>query len=139
MSDVVRGAEHVVVLAGNPDKPQEGDPLKQWGSRVWTFPEIILAKGDDISVYDHGRLKRISKSRFPSLAWSDSLASRQLLENFTTLHLSRLELLRIATECLMNRELNLKHAGDRSYALMGLFRIRPQIDCQDSSFQAFAR
>jgi hypothetical protein len=51
----------------------------------------------------------------------------------------RLELASIALKCLQERELRDMHAGDRSYALMGLFRIRPQIDGTDSAFQAFAR
>ncbi|KAH6986909.1 hypothetical protein EDB80DRAFT_817542 [Ilyonectria destructans] len=143
ISDVLRGAERVIIIAGNPLRPSSKDPLKEWGERVWTLPEVLLAKGDSISVYyslkDGGKLESVSKSMFPSVAWDDATQSRQLIDHFTNLHLSRLELMNIAVECLMSRNLKPLHAGDRSYALMGLLRIRPPIDGTDTSFQAFAR
>ncbi|KAJ4025850.1 hypothetical protein NW761_014303 [Fusarium oxysporum] len=143
ISDVLRGAERVIIIAGNPLRPSSKDPLKEWGERVWTLPEILLAKGDSVSVYyslhDGGKIESISKSMLPSLAWEDSAQSRQLIDHFTNLHLSRLELMKITVECLMSRNLKSLYAGDRTYALMGLLRIRPPIDTTDTSFQAFAR
>jgi hypothetical protein len=110
---------------------------------VWTLPEVLLAKGDSVSVYyslhDGGKIESVSKSMLPNLAWEDAAQSRQLIDHFTNLHLSRLELMNIAVECLMSRNLKSLHAGDRTYALMGLLRIRPPIDTTDTSFQAFAR
>lgn len=90
----------------------------------------------------HERLYEVTeipKSRFPALAWNDAKTSRQLIENYSSVHLTPLELVKIMLECLMNRDFNLKHPGDRSYVLMGLLRIRPPIDKSDSAFQAFAR
>ncbi|KAM5363631.1 hypothetical protein ACJZ2D_011915 [Fusarium nematophilum] len=143
ISDVLRGAERVIIIAGNPLRPSSRDPLKEWGERVWTLPEILLAKGDSVCVYyslhDGNKLESVSKSNFATIAWKDAHQSRQLIEHFTNLHLSRLELMNIAVECLMSRSLNSLHAGDRVYALMGLLRIRPPIDSTDTSFQAFAR
>ncbi|KAH7120254.1 hypothetical protein B0J13DRAFT_567684 [Dactylonectria estremocensis] len=143
ISDVLRGAERVIIIAGNPLRPSLKDPLKEWGERVWTLPEILLAKGDSVSVYyslrGDGKIESVSKSMFPIVAWDDAIQSRQLIDHFTNLHLSRLELINIAVECLMSRNLKPLHAGDRSYALMGLLRIRPPIDGTDTSFQAFAR
>ncbi|RKK87872.1 hypothetical protein BFJ68_g17001 [Fusarium oxysporum] len=142
ISDVLRGAERVIIIAGNPLRPSSKDPLKEWGERVWTLPEILLAKGDSVSVYyslhDGGKIESVSKSMLPTLAWEDSAQSRQLIDHFTNLHLSRLELMKITVECLMSRNLKSLYAGDRTYALMGLLRIRPPIDTTDTSFQAFA-
>jgi hypothetical protein len=137
---VVRAAEHVIVIAGNPEKPRGTDSLKEWGDRVWTLPEIILSKGDSVSVVLDGRPAfTIPKMDFASLAWRSPESSRQLLDHFTSLHLSRLELVKIALECVMDRKLTHTYPGDHSYALMGLLRVRPPIDETDSSFQAFAR
>jgi hypothetical protein len=113
------------------------------------LPEIVLSKGDSVTVYRCGvrdrslgppaEFSEISKPLFPSLAWDDNWTSRQLIEHYSNLHLSRLELVKIALECLMNRKFNALHPGDRSYVLMGLLRVRPPIDKTDSAFQAFAR
>lgn len=116
---------------------------------MWTLPEIVLSKGDTVTVYGCGQRDRpdlplvefgeIPKALFPSRAWGDPLTSRQLIEHYSNLHLSRLELVKIALECLMSRRFKALHPGDRVYVLMGLLRIRPPIDKTDSSFQAFAR
>lgn len=143
ISDIVRGAEHVIIIAGNPETPSPSDSLREWGERIWTFPEVLLAKGNTISVFDlkknRRQLESIAKAKFPIRVWNDPDYSRQLIEHFTNLHLSRLELVKVAVECLMNRAFKPMYAGDRSYALMGLLRLRPPIDRNDSSFQAFAR
>ncbi|AEO67483.1 uncharacterized protein THITE_118127 [Thermothielavioides terrestris NRRL 8126] len=153
ISDIVRAAEHVIVVAGNIDRPWDDGALRVWGRRVWTLPEILLSKGDSVTVMQcgmrksdnqrepelHIEFREIRKAVFPSVAWPDPLTSRQLIEHYSNLHLSRLELVKIALECLMNRSLQVKYRGDRSYALMGLLRSRPPIDRSDSAFQAFAR
>jgi len=81
----------------------------------------------------------IPKSRFAARAWDDAVISRQLIENYEKMQLSRLELIKVALECLMSRSFTTKYPGDRIYAMMSLLRIRPPIDRRDSSFQAFAR
>ena len=50
--------------------------LQQWGRRVWTFPEVLLAPtGKDISVYvrSSGLMKRllVPKNQFAAQAWQD--------------------------------------------------------------------
>ena len=126
------------------------DVLKVWGQQVWTVPEVVLSKGDHIFV-SHLRLGReknrvtlydsepIAKTDFPLKAWTDHQVVRQLMENYTNVHLSRLELAKVALEAVMSRHIRQAYPGDRTYALMGLMRIRPPIDRTDTSFQAFAR
>jgi hypothetical protein len=47
----------------------------------------------------------------------------------------------VAWDCLMNRKDYMKprFAGDLSYILMGLLRLKPAVDITDSPFQAFGR
>lgn len=64
----------------------------------------------------------------------------QLIDHYEgNLILNQLELVTLALECLHKRDTSQYLPGDHSYALMGLLRIRPQIDPTDSAFQAFAR
>ncbi|KAK4234185.1 hypothetical protein C8A03DRAFT_47424 [Achaetomium macrosporum] len=148
ISDIIRAARHVIVVAGNVRRPWDDQALQVWGQRVWTLPEIVLSKGDSVTVWRCGsrpkplppvETEEIPKALFPSMAWQDSLNSRQLIEHYSNLHLSRLELVKIALDCLMSRKFRALHPGDRVYVLMGLLRIRPPIDKTDSAFQAFAR
>jgi hypothetical protein len=120
--------------------------LAQWGSRVWTFPEVLLSPGQAITVLTRGgdlrNPLRISKNQFAGNVWSalDAEDSRQLVDHYLgNLELSRLELAVIALKCLYTRERAQYLPGDHSYALMGLLRLRPEIDRTDTQFQAFAR
>jgi hypothetical protein len=50
--------------------------LQQWGRRVWTFPEVLLAPaGKDIRVYvrNSGLMKPmlVPKNQFAAQAWQD--------------------------------------------------------------------
>lgn len=146
MSDVIRESSKTVIITTSDAQEGEDQALKDWGSRVWTIPEILLSQGTEVTwihlTEDEASTnsrKDLSKIDLAQRAWYDASEARQLVEHFTNLHLSRLELSSIALQCLRRRVLKLKHPGDRSYALMGLLRLRPLIDSQDSAFQAFAR
>ncbi|KAF4637689.1 hypothetical protein G7Y89_g402 [Cudoniella acicularis] len=146
MSDIIRGADHLIIIARNATSLVADDPntqakvLRGWGRRVWTLNEVILSKGDSVTISTQlNKRSQISKVRLAETAWPDADYSRQLVEHFTNLPLSRLELVSVAMKCLDNRELESLYEGDKSYALMGLLRVRPRIDTSDSSFQAFAR
>ncbi len=148
ISDIIRGAEHVIVVAGNVKMPWDDNALRVWGQRVWTLPEVVLCQSDHVTVVHCGKrpgnqrpieFRDIPKALFPRHAWNDPLQSRQLIEHYSNLHLSRLEMVKIALDCLMSRKFKSMHPGDRAYVLMGLLRIRPPIDTTDTSFQAFAR
>jgi hypothetical protein len=123
--------------------PNENEMLREWGERLWTFPEVLLSpagKNIDIYTYNEGVThQQISKLHFAAKAWPDSATARQLVDHFeSTLSLSRLELVTLAMEALHKRKTGRYLAGDHSYALMGLLRLRKS-DPTDSAFQAFAR
>ena len=118
--------------------------LKQWGQRIWTFPEVLLApRGRPIKIYQEGKEDSplsLSKNQFAARVWNDAPSSRQLIDHFEgSLILSRLELVQLGIQCIYSRDKGNYLPGDHSYALMGLLRLRPTVDRTDSSFQAFAR
>ncbi|EMD59138.1 hypothetical protein GGP41_009030 [Bipolaris sorokiniana] len=149
--DVIRGARSLAIAVGPPpnNSSEINTPelmLQQWGRRVWTFPEVLLAPaGQEISVFvrgsnlDHPIM--VPKNQFSAQVWlDDAHVARQLIDHYEgNLILSQLELVTLALECLHNRDTTQYLPGDHSYALMGLLRVRPQIDRTDSAFQAFAR
>lgn len=155
ISDVVRGSQRVVVVVGRSGGHKlSGDIttmslLKEWGSRMWTWPEVLLAPvGKNISVYTRGadpssQPLKMSKLNFARAVWPDATTARYLVDHFeNSLALSRLELVVLALECLTERVINGTTPfsdGDMSYALMGLLRSRPKTDANDTAFQAFAR
>lgn len=149
ISDVIRGAHSMVIAVGkSASRPQlttSWELLRQWGERIWTFPEVLLSPaGQAIKVYhregdlDHPEV--LAKNQFAARVWTDASESRQLVDHYEgTLLLSRLELVTLALACLHSRKTHEYLPGDHSYALMGLLRLRPTIDGTDSAFQAFAR
>ncbi|KAH7089718.1 hypothetical protein FB567DRAFT_568535 [Paraphoma chrysanthemicola] len=149
--DVIRGASSLVIAVGRPQNDMYGTNttdlmLQQWGQRIWTFPEILLApRGKEIRVYTRGsdlmQPILVAKNQFAAKVWkNDANIARQLVDHYEgNLILSQLELVTLALECLHKRLTYQYLPGDHSYALMGLLRIRPQIDPTDSAFQAFAR
>ncbi|KAK3936410.1 hypothetical protein QBC46DRAFT_419300 [Diplogelasinospora grovesii] len=120
--------------------------LAQWGTRMWTFPEVLLSPGQSIPVYTRGSNLRnpliVSKNQFAGRVWGelDGTRSRQLTDHcLGNLGMSHLELAVTALKCLYDRDTTEHLPGDQAYALMGLLRMRPQIDQTDTPFQAFAR
>jgi hypothetical protein len=154
ISDVVRGARRIVIVVGRTGVDHLDDSvstmklLKEWGRRMWTWPEILLGPvGEKILIYTRGKdlsqPLEFSRSEFPNQVWEDGDVARQLIDNYENkLSLSRLELVVLALQSLKNRvQRGTKKYldGDLSYALMGLLRQRPKVDATDSAFQAFAR
>lgn len=157
----------MVIAVGQPPNDRQNitgidSMLQQWGDRIWTFPEVLLAPaGKDIRVYLRGSdlmtPLRISKNQFAAKVWREdahvarqvalrpkprdsSLLTFQLIDHYEgNLILSQLELVTVALDCLHKRRTYQYLPGDHSYALMGLVRIRPRIDPTDTAFQAFAR
>ncbi|KAL6715239.1 hypothetical protein ACLMJK_007503 [Lecanora helva] len=151
ISDVVRGARSMVIAVSS--LGEKGQPssaastktaLRQWGTRVWTLPEVLLIPSNSsIEVYarnaDINEPMVVHKRNFATL-WKDSPISRELIDHYEgNLALSSLELVTIALQCLHNRQKGYYLPGDMAYALMGLLRRRPHIVKTDSAFQAFAR
>lgn len=149
ISDVVRGARSMIVAVSNPNGNGNASAdttalLRQWGTRVWTLPEVLLIPSNsDIEVY--ARNSNIAKpivyhKRNFATLWGDAPISRELIDHYEgNLILSNLELVTIALRCLHNRQKGFYLPGDVAYALMGLLRRRPTIVKTDNDFQAFAR
>lgn len=143
ISDVIRGAHSLVIAIAPNDKCKNTEQmLQQWGSRMWTYPEVLLSPKSDILVYNRSKdsVKTYTKRQFAASVWTDSQVSRQLIDHYEgNLILSRLELVILALMCLYNRKTTEYLPGDAAYALMGLLRLRPTVDSTDSALQAFAR
>ncbi|KAH7323492.1 hypothetical protein BKA65DRAFT_567230 [Rhexocercosporidium sp. MPI-PUGE-AT-0058] len=150
ISDIMRGAKAMAIAVGAPSRTTHGtapttiELLKHWGERMWTFPEVLLSQNNEVRVYARkGQLDAplvIPKTQFAAQVWSDATVSRQLVEHYEgSLGLSRLELVTLALQCLVYRQTTQYLRGDHSYVLMGLLRLRPNIDRTDTAFQAFAR
>lgn len=148
MSDIIRGAHSVAIVLSNAvgtrDILSRDGLLKQWGSRVWTLPEIILSPGtQEITIYTRGEELNDSikiHRRNMAAQLGDGNLSRQLIDHYEwSLVLGPLELITIALRCLHGREKGSYFEGDMSYALMGLLRQRPTVIEGDEAFQAFAR
>ncbi|KAF1917911.1 hypothetical protein BDU57DRAFT_555651 [Ampelomyces quisqualis] len=149
--DIIRGAQSLIIAVSRPPNDMQGINttdlmLQQWGQRIWTFPEVLLAPaGKEIKVYTRGsdfmQPIIVAKNQFAAKVWkNDAHIARQLIDHYEgNLILSQLELVTLALECLHKRQTTQYLPGDHSYALMGLLRVRPQIDPTDSAFQAFAR
>lgn len=151
ISDVVRAAQKVVIVVGRTgcdDLPKTDTTfslLKEWASRMWYFPELLLSPaGRPITVYTRDTSSmaplEITKLNFASQVFSDTHIARQLIDHYEhTLALTRLELVVLALHTLNSRATKKFKEGDLSYALSGLLRSRPLVDGTDTAFQAFAR
>lgn len=157
--DIVRAASSIVIVIGPPIEASlpGGQPqpysheavtswLQQWGSRLWTLPEILLCSNEHrIDIYAVGGgpmpTERIAKRNFVArAALADAAKVRQLIDHYeSSIHLTPLELISIALECFAVRQTDQFNQGDIAYALMGLLRRRPLVNRNDSSFEAFAR
>lgn len=147
ISDIIRGAHSMAIVLssrGSSGNSSMDTLLEQWGTRVWTLPEVLLSPaGQEILVYVRGGSidapTRIHK-RNMAAKLEDKELSRQLIDHYEgSLILGHLELVTIALRCLHSRQKGFHLDGDMSYALMGLLRQRPTVVRQDSAFQAFAR
>lgn len=144
MCDVIRGAEHIFVLL--PDLSRQ--KKLGWGARMWTLPEALLARKQEIKFCSPNETVTVSKLGMADHVWDDGDAldgdhqpTRLLAEHYSNvLTLGRLELFTIALEALSSRRQNGSFSnGDIAYALMGLLHYRIDLDRSDSLFQALAK
>ena len=144
MCDVIRGSKFVALLL-----PDDADSRKEeWGERMWTLPEGLLAPGDIRVCIWHGkddyRVSTMGKVEMTSEYWkdeSDEAPARVLAEHYAgTITLSRLELLSCAIMALSHRVSSQDFTGtDMAYAFMGLLHYRIEPDKTDDVFQVVAR
>lgn len=147
ISDIIRGSHSMAIVLSDPATSERSSMdvlLRQWGTRVWTLPEVLLSpSNEEILVYVRGESidapTKIHK-RHMAVKLEDKEFSRQLIDHYEgSLILGHLELVTIALRCLHGRQKGKHLEGDMSYALMGLLRQRPRVVRQDTAFQAFAR
>ncbi|KAK1963387.1 hypothetical protein LY78DRAFT_671915 [Colletotrichum sublineola] len=161
--DIVRAA-HSIIIAIGPSasekiaaqidgretpgyRREEVTPwLRQWGSRLWTLPELLLCPAEyRIKLYvlgDPAEPKAIAKRNFAERAWDDAEAVKELVDHFEgSAILTEIRLIEAALSCFSRRQTDQFSQGDIAYATMGLFpsRHRPQVNKEDSGFQAFAK
>ena len=120
--------------------------LRQWGSRLWTLPELLLCPSEyRIKLYvagDSDEPRELAKRNFAERAWDDADTVKDLVNHYEgSAILSPLLLMATALECFSRRKTDQFSPGDIAYAIMGLLpdRQRPTVDQADSGFQAFAR
>ena len=156
--DIVRAADSLVIVTGSPFQgqlpgatPEPYTPanmsiwLQQWGTRLWTLPEILLCSNEHrIKLFAVGGPfppEQVAKRNFAARAdLPDAKRVRELIDHYeSSILLSRLELASIALECFSIRQTDIFNEGDVAYALQGLLRRRPVVNRGDTSFEAFAR
>ena len=144
MCDVIRGSKFVALLL--PD--DVSSRMEEWGQRMWTLPEGLLAPGDIRICTWHGKdnyqVRSMGKVEMTSEYWkdtSDESPARILAEHYAnTITLSRLELFTTAITALSHRVTSRDFTGaDMAYALMGLLHYRIDPDHTDDIFQVVAR
>jgi hypothetical protein len=142
ISDIVRASKAVAIAIGKTQTTDDSlELLRQFGSRVWTLPEILLAPQKDniFRVYTERGAMFLTRYQILRDVWTDPATSRQLVEHYEgSLQLSRLELSVIALQTFYNRDRGIKYGGDREYALMGLLRQRAEVNPDHTAFEAFA-
>ncbi|QPC71907.1 hypothetical protein HYE68_002659 [Fusarium pseudograminearum] len=161
--DIVRAAHSMIIAIGpstedkiasildNKDlkafSPNKVTPwLQQWGSRLWTLPELLLCPNEHrIQLYiasDTSEPMRMAKRNFAERAWEDAIVAQELVHHFEgSATLTTTQLMEAAFECFSRRQTDQFSQGDITYAIMGLFsrRHRPTVDKGDSGLQAFAK
>ena len=144
MCDVIRGSTFVALLLPDDDKSRK----EEWGQRMWTLPEGLLAPGDIRVCTWHGKdeykVQTMGKVEMTSEYWkdkSDEAPVRILAEHYAgTITLSRLELLSTAIEALSQQVTSQDFTrADMAYAFMGLLHYRIEPDKTDDIFQVVAR
>lgn len=120
--------------------------LRQWGSRLWTLPELLLCPGEHrIDLYvvgDPSEPQALAKRNFAERAWDDAEEVKELVNHFEgSAILTSQQLIEAALNCFSRRQTDQHSPGDIAYATMGLFpsRHRPRVNKSDSGFTAFAK
>ncbi|KAL1614939.1 hypothetical protein SLS54_009388 [Diplodia seriata] len=78
ISDIVRSAALTCMAIGPSDptrRTQDADMMKEWGSRIWTFPEILLSRAHlpilKVRRGDLDNIEELPLTQFPAKVWND--------------------------------------------------------------------
>ncbi|KUI63518.1 hypothetical protein VM1G_10276 [Cytospora mali] len=151
MCDIVRSSGLVAVLLSEDTEQARID----WGSRLWTLPEGMLAPGDSVTwchetspgVLHHDEVHKVEMT---STFWGEPDGERYeggspiriLAEHYSNLlTLSRLELLPSIVNALAAQGWTNKadNHSDLAYAVMGFLHYRLERNEDDTLFQNLAR
>ncbi|KAI3394460.1 hypothetical protein diail_2652 [Diaporthe ilicicola] len=151
MCDIVRSSGLVAILLSEDTEQARIN----WGSRLWTLPEGMLAPGDSVVwCYESapGTLHHdeVHKIEMTSTFWGEpdehlyegGAPIRNLAEHYSgLLTLSRLELLPSIINALAAKGWTNKSEGhsDLAYAVMGFLHYRLERNPEDTLFQNLAR
>jgi hypothetical protein len=148
MCDIIRGSKFVALLLPDDQSRRKLD----WGGRMWTLPEGLLAPGKLHVCTWLGRdipcdIKLMNKVELTSEFWEEAYEGgeeapgRILAEHFEgSITLSRLELFSAAVSALKAKTTSTEFTrADMAYALMGLLHYRVDPDPTDDLFQIIAR
>lgn len=138
IADVLRGAKEMIIAVGQrKSKSTVGQNstnslLRQWGMRMWTFPEVLLSPGQRIPIYTRGDPKPmiLSKNQFAGRVWGDfdAAESGQLVDHYLgNLGLSRLELAVTALKCLYHRQTTEYLSGDQGDPQFSAYTFYPEL------------
>lgn len=156
MSDIVRGSALVAILLG----ADTNDARREWGRRLWTLPEGMLAPGETVTwchqtadgALRHHQVHKIemtltfwTPAEPPSVTnnrFEDDWPVRTLAEHYSgVLPLTRLELLPSIINALAAQGWTnaAKGHSDLAYAVMGFLHYRIERNEDDTLFQSLAR
>ena len=159
IADVFRGATKTLVMIRSPqqDEPDTQDAWWSWGSRIWTFPEILLSKRLYHKVGDAEPVE-INLRQLANVAFPDREADEILVNAYDMKEsITRLELLMKLKEAIWRRTSSqnpgpgvtpqrpnanpgvVPYQAERVYALMGFFPHRILPDIIETEAQALAR
>ncbi|KAG1730176.1 hypothetical protein EDB19DRAFT_1641432 [Suillus lakei] len=156
MADVYRRAEETLIMLGKVATSGENECWRDWGKRVWTFPEALLSSRLCYKFRDREEVKPLSLFELANLAYEHSDDEQAIINSYGGKDplemLERLTLLKqaiwqrtttrltaLASGPLPPPEPDEEYPAVRVYALMGFFEHRILPNPIENDLRALAR